>query len=513
MSPPNVIETKWTRRTLALIACLFVGRLIYAAFVPIDLVHDEAYYWDWSRQLDWGYYSKPPMIAWLIALSTSMGSSAFTVRLPAVVLGTGGLLFVFLLARRMYDDRVGFVAVVLSAATPGNAAMSLIMTIDAPLMFCWSAALYFTWRFLEGGSTSNRWLLALSITIGLGLLSKQTMLGFVVLSGLFLLTSPEDRRQFLRPHVWLCVLASLAFLTPVLWWNSQHDWITFQHTSEHFSGQSVSLLKRFTRAGEFLLGQFGVASPVTLWLLAMTLFVAGRSLRRLERRERFLLSYCLLPLLLVVLFSFTRRVELNWPAPFYVSGFVLLAGTLAGGGFLQSAANLPGHAWRRAVIVGVASVLITYLLPFGFGLQGSKLDPVVRLRGWQDLGAEVGQKLAALPDAEKRVLVVTAGRGLASELAFYLPDQPTVLVWHDKGQVISQYDVWGLPAERRRKHAVVITPGDREVPDGLRAEFDAVKPIESVVIPVGQQREHHYRLWLGTNWSPAETTRIARLPE
>ena len=82
----------WTRRTLWVLGGLLIFRLLYVATVPLDLVHDEAYYWDWSRQLDWGYYSKPPMVAWLIALSTWLaGPSTWAVRLPAVVLGTAVL--------------------------------------------------------------------------------------------------------------------------------------------------------------------------------------------------------------------------------------------------------------------------------------------------------------------------------------------------------------------------------------------------------------------------------------
>jgi len=146
----------WLRRTRWLIGCLLLFRLVYAAYVPLDLVPDEAYYWDWSRQLDWGYYSKPPMVAWLIGLSTSiLGSTAFAVRLPAVLLGTLGLFWMYLLAARLYGRQAGFWAALLTAATPGNAALALLMTIDAPFLFCWCGALYCFWRFLEGGRSAT----------------------------------------------------------------------------------------------------------------------------------------------------------------------------------------------------------------------------------------------------------------------------------------------------------------------------------------------------------------------
>ena len=69
------------------------------------------------------------------------------------------------------------------------------MTIDAPLLFCWGAALYTFWRLLERDSKLVLWLLGSVLSVGLGLLSKQTMFGFLVLGGIFVVTGRNDRRQ------------------------------------------------------------------------------------------------------------------------------------------------------------------------------------------------------------------------------------------------------------------------------------------------------------------------------
>jgi undecaprenyl-diphosphatase len=148
----------WRRRTLLLIAVLLAVRWLYAACVPLELVADEACYWDWSRRLDWGYYSKPPLIAWIIRLATEVGgSTAWTVRTPAVLLGTLSLWWISLLAARLFDPRVGFWSAVLCAATPGNAVLGLLMTIDAPFLFCWGMSTYGLWRMLERGPRRSAW--------------------------------------------------------------------------------------------------------------------------------------------------------------------------------------------------------------------------------------------------------------------------------------------------------------------------------------------------------------------
>src|SRR2546423_14475763 len=85
------------RRCRVLAGALIVGsallRLVYLAWqCPLDLSPDEAHYWDWSRHLDWSYYSKGPGVAWLIRLSCELfgslaggltGSAMAAVRLAA----------------------------------------------------------------------------------------------------------------------------------------------------------------------------------------------------------------------------------------------------------------------------------------------------------------------------------------------------------------------------------------------------------------------------------------------
>jgi undecaprenyl-diphosphatase len=498
----------WRRRTLGLIAGVFLVRVAYAAWVPLTLVPDEAYYWDWSRQLDWGYFSKPPMVAWLIALVTALGGSTdFVVRLPAVVLGTASLGWMYLLGARLYGPRAGFWVVLLSAATPAAAALSLLMTIDAPFLFSWCAALYTFWRFLERGPGHRWWLLLATAAAGLGVLSKETMLGFLPLAGLFVLSGAAERRELRRPAFWSWAAGTLLFLAPVVWWNVRHDWITAQHSSTHFALESTSVLKRLAVCGEFLASQLGVASPVTaiLWLWAGS--AALRAVRHLERRERFLVCFSILPMIGVFGLSLLRRVQPNWPAGFYPAGMVLLVGWALGR--IPALHPLPAgeRALKRAAAVGVACTAITYLLPFGFGLEGTVFDPVVRLRGWDRLGAQVGQRLQELPERERTIVVVTTERQTTSELAFYLPTQPRVYLWNASGQIASQYDVWDGPREREGWNALLVTSADSPLPAELQAAFNRVESLGDLRVPIGAKRSLSYRLWHGVGWREWPTRR------
>src|ERR1700681_3909440 len=96
MDGDNSPRCRWA--ALLLIGTAACLRLCYLAFYcPLDLAPDEAHYWDWSRQLDWSYYSKGPLVAWLIRAGTELagpwserltGSPVLAVRLPAVICGS-----------------------------------------------------------------------------------------------------------------------------------------------------------------------------------------------------------------------------------------------------------------------------------------------------------------------------------------------------------------------------------------------------------------------------------------
>src|SRR5688500_2936661 len=123
----------------------FVGHLWYLTHdCPIDLAPDEAQYWDWSRQLDLSYYSKGPVVAYIIRASCAVfGDTMWAVRLPALVLTIGTVLVTYALTRRLFgSERLALGAVLLNALVPMFIAGSVIMTIDPPFFFCWAVATY-----------------------------------------------------------------------------------------------------------------------------------------------------------------------------------------------------------------------------------------------------------------------------------------------------------------------------------------------------------------------------------
>jgi 4-amino-4-deoxy-L-arabinose transferase-like glycosyltransferase len=425
------------------------------------------------------------------------------VRLPAVIFGTVGMWAVYAFAARVFDRRVAFWAGFAIAAMPATAGYSFLMTIDAPLLCFWSLALYTIWRALEvPPRKSPHWWLFSVVAIGAGLLSKQMMLVFPVITAVFLLTSKEDRHWLKRPEPYLTGISALLMLLPSLWWNMRHEWITLQHTAHHFAlprGDEPAFTFLSTVLA-FVGTQLALISPLTWILLVVIPCPLLLSLGQQERSVRFLLWFSTIPLAVFLLMSFAREVNANWPAVFYVAGSVLLAawacGAIATGSRIEH--------WRRlfvpAVALGAVFVFCAYAFTFLFmesSLGGSKLDPTARLKGWRALSVAVERVLQRLPRPGETFVVAT-GRQYISELAFYLPKQPRVYRWHDvPGLVTSQYDLWAGPEDKRGWDGLIILKPREHLHPDLANAFASTMPLGQLRIPTGPAGNRTVSLYLG----------------
>lgn len=489
-------------RFWVLLGALFIIRILFILFSTLDLSGDESYYWDWSRRLDWCYFSKPPMVAWIIAFSTGlMGSTAFAVRLPAVIFSILSLIALFLLGKRMIGAKVGFWAVLVSITAPGSCALALIITIDAPLVCCWAWALYTLWRALEEEKQNLGWWFLTAAFIGLGVLSKPTMLAFIPIMLLFLWLGKDNKGHFRSLKPYFFIFLSFLSLIPIIWWNWQHDWVTFQHSTSHFEVEAQRSLITLDNFGDFIGSQLGLVSPLTWILIIVVSWVGLIRFRQISRMTQYLILFSVVPIFSLLLLSLRQQVGGNWSAPFYMSGTILL-GTWGIGEFIGSVAVLP--KWRKlfkpAVFIGGAMVLLTYGLALyipGSPYGGSAIDPTPRIREWKEMGKVVGAVKSDLPGPE-RTLVISTKRQFTSALAFYLPDQPRVFLWpRYPDRVDSQYDIWGGPLDRLGWNALIVTDAKESLPEGIEQAFEEFEQFDKINLSLGPYRERSLIIYYG----------------
>src|ERR1700722_7432043 len=159
----------YLRATILIVAALTILRLVALKFSAVDLFFDEAQYWSWSRELALGYYTKPPLLAWVIAAARHVcGDAEWCVRAPSPLFYAGTTLAAYAIGRRLYDERAGFWAALLTALAPGAIFSARIISTDVPLLFFWSLALLAYVNMLD--RPSKRWAIVLGVSIGLGML-------------------------------------------------------------------------------------------------------------------------------------------------------------------------------------------------------------------------------------------------------------------------------------------------------------------------------------------------------
>ncbi len=510
------------RQVAVFIGVLLVVRFLFLCMSPLELSPDEAYYWDWSRRLSLGYYSKPPMVAWLMALSTSiLSTSEFAVRFPAVILNVLTAVAIYLTGRKMSGHKTGFLASLAYCSTIGAAVAGYIMTIDAPLLCFWALTLFFLWLAVErsiqeeGASHSGLWIVS-GIFCGLGLLSKQTMIALSGAMALFFWATNHGRNLLRQRGPYLFYAFQLLLLSPFLWWNYKHNWITFLHTAHHFEQAEKTSLLRVDTFLELLGTQAGLITPL-LYVVLMAGAVCivwaaitkSRYLGALESRKLLLVTILsfsgLLPLLSVFLLSFKQRINANWPAPFYISLSLLLGLWLSG--FLQKGQGRRCQQikglFRPAVATGLILVATLYVLPFVFtytSLSGSSFDPTVRLRGWRQLAQETDGLLSSVPRKDKTIIVARR-RQTVSELAFYMKDHPVVYRWNGfERRIKSQYELWPGPVDKMGWDALVVVAANKKL-DGLERCFHSFSLLKQINIDLGGTRKRIFNVYLGQGLS------------
>lgn len=467
---------------LSLLSAFTVFHLWYVASGFAELAPDEAHYWEWSRRLDWSYYSKGPMVAYLIAASTRLGGHAeLFVRLPAVLLALGTGVLAYLLARRLFNsERAGLLVLLIISASPLYAAGSILMTTDAPFVFFWALAVL-SFRSAVTSTRSGVWWYVLALALGLGFLSKYTMIIFVPCLLGYLCASPAARRYLLRPEPYGAALLGGLCAIPVFVWNRQHGWVSAQHVMGQAGLAHEAMQASAKTFFEFLGSQIGVVSPLLFVALVAAMMRCARLGIRQRREEQLLLFVFSAPVLLAfLLWSFVDKVQANWAAPAYLTGMVALAGW-----WDEELQNTRGCEGRRRLLGRIAVVLCSGLLivavehfPAMLPTMGIRvpvgMDPTARLHGWKQLGEAVEKHVT-----NNAHFIMSDQYQIASELAFYVAGQPQIYNIN-LGRRMNQYDVWGGLDMLRGRDGLFVTSGDGDAPQSLQDACESMQRVELV---------------------------------
>jgi 4-amino-4-deoxy-L-arabinose transferase-like glycosyltransferase len=444
-----------------LLRCLLIGRL--------QLAQDEAYYWEWSRSLDWSYYDQGPMLAWVIRAGTTLlGTNEWGVRLGSLLCGLGLSAVYITLARRLGRPALAPWLVLAANSLLLFAVGGVLMMHDSLAACFWSLALLAACKAVEGGEA---WWLAAGFFGGAAVLSKYTGILLVPCLLLACLSQAQLRWHLRRPWFWLALLLGGVLAGyPILRWNLRWGWPSLEHVTGLGGGDA----SRHSPVAlpEFIGSQLGLGTPLLLGLIVAAWAWAWR--RRAEAGTasalRWLLFCCSAPVFgFFLLLSLRSRVEGNWPAPAYVAALPLAGWRLAEQGRLSSRFS----RWALGLALAFSAVVYSQgawgWLPLP-AAQAPRADATFRLQGWRELAQQVETERAALgPQA----FVGCRTYQNAAELAFYLPGHPRPLILQ-KGQINHQYRFWNHPQDYLGRDAVLVIGQNWELNE-MREMFQSLE--------------------------------------
>jgi len=264
----------------------------------------------------------------------------------------------------------------------------------------------------------------------------------------------------------------VLIMSPVVIWNAQHGWVMIHHEGGHFGETRWSV----TRALIFLAGQVGAMSPLVV-------LVGASLLRRLPAGEgpRLLWALSLGWLGFFLVKALTAKVQVNWPAPCYISLLILLSGSIA---------DLP--RWKRTTLfagLGLAlAVMVIAYLPYTFGLT-SHQDPFKDTRAWR---TPVRTLSAEAPPA---AFILTPNYKVAAEVAFYWPRYVPVYVAGSAERRFNQHDLWPSIDREAGRNGLWVSTSPAAPPQLARA-FAQCAPLPAVnaVTPDGKPLRTFYIL-------------------
>lgn len=464
----------------AVVLALTAARVAVLIATPLNLGPDEAQYWSWSLTPAFGYFSKPPMIAWVIGASTAIcGDGEACIRLGAPLLHAATTIAVFFAARALYDGTVGLWAAIGYALMPGTSFSSLLITTDVPLLFFWALALFAVaelWR-----SNEARWALLLGVSIGFGLLSKYAMLYFVLGLGLACLPTPRGRALLLGRAGLVAALAALAVFAPNIVWNALNSFATVGHTASNANWNAANLFN-FTGALNFLGAQIGIAGPIAAGILIWGLVRKWRG-QGFDHPDVLLLALSLPIFAVVTTQAFISRANANWAAPAFIAVIILVSAWAVRNRRTRLLIANAGLNLALAVVLALLAVSPAFVAAIG------QENSVKRLRGWADAGRSIETMAASAPFQA----IVSDDREDMASLFYYTRARKVPLRMWPKEVAGNEYEA--AHALRADETSNVLFVTRRAAPDDVVGAFARAERIATLETRLDSKRKRVFFLY------------------
>jgi 4-amino-4-deoxy-L-arabinose transferase-like glycosyltransferase len=491
------------RATLAFLAVLIAvtaARIAALFDNPIGLYFDEAQYWMWSRSFEWGYFTKPPLIAWVIAATTALtGTDAeWAIRLGAPIAHAVAASALYLLGRSMYGAWAGFWTAFGWLMLPGVWFSSSLISTDALLLPLWSIALLAMWRLVV--TRSWMWTLVLGLAIGIGIQAKYAMLYFFVCTALAAWWLEPVRAALAKGRGIVATLIAAAVIAPNVWWNTQNGFVTATHTAEN-ARLDASDMFNIDELFEFIFGQAAVIGPMIFLAVIWALWRAWRRSDGLSTEEKFLIAYILPPFIFISAIAFVSRANANWAAVAYPAIVLLVTGSL-----FSSVKGRRTLAFATAVnmVIGLAFVGVIAFVPE----MANRAKGVRTATGWEETAREIALRAAPQPGEQPFTAVLVDDRATYFELSYYWREArragaplPPLRMWLLHGHARNSAEQSNPMRAEEGGRALVVHLTPQYLPL-VATDFTTFRTIEHLTVPLGGGYNRDIEISIGEGFAP-----------
>ncbi|CAN5275222.1 glycosyltransferase family 39 protein [soil metagenome] len=505
------------RLTLILVGVLTILRVMALFVTPLELYPDEAQYWLWSRHLDFGYFSKPPVIAWLIWATTHIGGDGEAwLRIGSPLINAATALIIARIATRLYGEErggpwVGLAAAAVFILMPGIQLSSVLITTDTPLLFFLALMIWACVALPAASPRTRIWVAAgMGAALGMAFLSKYAAIYALASLGAHLFLSREARRAW-TPAMAVAFFATLlAVFAPNMIWNYQHHFSTLEHTAANANWKSGKLFNPLELV-QFVGSQFGVFGPVPFGVLGGgAILLAFR--KRLQAADILLLCFALPPLVTVAAQAFVSRANANWAGAAYVAGSVLVAAWLLR---WEARRWLIGGLALQAVL---AALFITWVINPRTAEAMGVANSFKRARGWDQTVQAIIERSREEQALHGGITAVAVDdRFLYNVAAYYgrdyfgAPGAPPLKMWVHEIAARNQAEAEApLDAALGRRALIASLEGTYRAK--IRQDFKATSDLQIVSVRLDRKRSRKTELFIAEGFAPVPRDPVTGLP-
>lgn len=425
------------RLALLIILAVTLWRVVMLYFNTTDLFVDESQYWFWGQNLDFGYYSKPPMIAWVIRLFNALSGSdkTFWIRLSAPLFHMATALVLMRASRRLLGPEIEPWVGVTFVTLPAVSLSSVLVSTDTIQILFVSIAI---WAFLGlNKRTSVVEALILGVSLGLAFLTKYSVLFMLPGVAIAMITLPSARVAW--RDVIIAAVAGAIVVAPNLLWNLSHDIATVRHTESiaHWdgTGKGNGVLLHLLGGLEFVAAQFGVVGPIVFFAM---LWGAWRVIRGESGPQEKLLVWLSIPVvLLITLQALFAKAYANWAVTAFAAGTILAVWLLK---------DTRRGLTTSLIINGIPAILLPILTVFAGDLKLPNGDLLMKRYVGR---SAISLQIADMASKAHTDLIVADNRDILADLFYTLKGKPYHVYARNFGGFPKSYyeQMFSLPPE------------------------------------------------------------------